>query len=49
MPEAGLSRKSKLAGLGFGGEFVPIYKAYEKAECVAVCPACARSDFQVSL
>ena len=26
-----------VAGLGFGGEFVPIYKEYEKAECVAVC------------
>lgn len=24
-------------GLGFGGEFVPIYKKYNGAECVAVC------------
>ena len=26
-----------VVGLGFGGEFVPIYQAYEKTECVAVC------------
>ena len=26
-----------VAGLGFGGEFVPIYKEFEKSECVAVC------------
>ena len=24
-------------GLGFGGEFVPIYQAWDKTECVAVC------------
>lgn len=26
-----------VVGLGFGGEFVPIYKAWDKTECVAVC------------
>lgn len=26
-----------VVGLGFGGEFVPIYQEYSKAECVAVC------------
>ncbi len=26
-----------VVGLGFGGEFVPIYQAYHKSECAAVC------------
>lgn len=26
-----------VVGLGFGGEFVPIYQAWDKTECVAVC------------
>lgn len=26
-----------VVGLGFGGEFVPIYQEYSKAECIAVC------------
>ena len=26
-----------VVGLGFGGEFVPIYKAWDKTECIAVC------------
>lgn len=26
-----------VVGLGFGAEFIPIYQAYEKAECVAIC------------
>ncbi len=26
-----------VVGLGFGGEFVPIYQAFNKSECVAVC------------
>lgn len=34
-----MSDKVRVAvvGLGFGGEFVPIYQAYSKSECVAVC------------
>ena len=33
-----MSDKVRVAvvGLGFGGEFVPIYQAYKKSECVAV-------------
>lgn len=26
-----------VVGLGFGGEFVPIFQAYEQSECIAVC------------
>lgn len=26
-----------VVGLGFGGEFVPIYKAWDRTECIAVC------------
>ena len=26
-----------VVGLGFGAEFVPIYKAWDKTQCVAVC------------
>lgn len=26
-----------VVGLGFGAEFVPIYKAWDKTECIAVC------------
>ena len=34
-----MAEKVKVAvvGLGFGGEFVPIYQAYHGSECVAVC------------
>jgi len=39
MEEKQMSDKVRVAvvGLGFGGEFVPIYQAYSKSECVAVC------------
>ena len=26
-----------VVGLGFGAEFIPIYQAYNNAQCVAVC------------
>ena len=26
-----------IVGLGFGGEFIPIYKAFTKTNCIAVC------------
>ena len=29
--------RAAVVGLGFGGEFVPIYQAYHGSECVAVC------------
>ena len=33
-----MAKKVRVAvvGLGFGGEFVPIYQAYHGSECVAV-------------